>query len=126
MCVGELTPQINVSAIEFDFSPQIGKSFSKKFYKAFFCRPMSVKIADAEDFRFFPIRELIEDGRSGFAGQRFAVKADALFSDGKSSDLFAVCEVKVNFSALNKWFAVKRFTNDRIWYIIILRKDQFD
>lgn len=126
MSVGKFTPQVNVSSVEFDFSPEIGKSFSEEFYIAFFGCPVRVKVTDAEDLGFFTIGELIQDGRPGFTGQRFAVKAYALFSDGKSGDLFAVGKVKVNFSSVDKGFAVKRFTNDRIWYIIILRKDHFD
>lgn len=126
MGVGEFAPQVNVSAVEFDFSPEIGKSFSEEFNIAFFGCPMRVKVADAENLGFFTIGEFIQDGGPGFAGQRFAVKADAFFSDGKSGDLFAVGKVEVNFSSVDIGFAVKRFTNDRIWYIIILRKDHFD
>ena len=84
---------------------------------------MSIEIGYAEDFALFAVGKLIQYGRTSLSGQRFAIESDAFFSDSEGGDLFAVGKVKVNFSALDERFAVKRFTNDGFWYIIIPRQN---
>lgn len=68
MSVGEFAAQIDVSAVKFDFSPEICKRFSEEFNIAFFGSPVRVKVADTEDLGFFTIGELIQDGGPGFTG----------------------------------------------------------
>lgn len=118
--------QIDFPLIEFDFAPKGGESFAVEFNKAFAGGPVSVKIRSAENFAPFPFGKFLQDSRAFFACQGLSVESDAVFSYGEGSNLFAVSKVKVNFSAFDVGFAVKRFTNSCVWYIIITSKNKFN
>ncbi len=121
--VCQFAAQVNITAVKFDFSPQIRESFAVEFNITFAGGPMGIEIGHAEDLALFAVGKLIQYGRTSLSGQRFAIESDAFFSDSEGGDLFAVGKVKVNFSALDERFAVKRFTNDGFWYIIIPRQN---
>ena len=96
-----------------------GKLFAEIFDVALPRRPVPVKVLHGQNFALLPLGELAEDGGAGLARKALAVEPDLVLPDGERRQPLAVREVKVNFSLLQVRFAVNRFTNRRIWYIII-------
>ena len=115
----QLAAAIDAPAVIFDFPPTSGERLAVIFDIAFARRPMRVKVCQAKDLRLFALGKGAQYRRPRAPVQPFAIQADPLFSHGKGGDPAAVCEIEVNFSAFYKRFAMNRFTNDRIWYIII-------
>ena len=78
------------------------------------------------DLALFPLGKFGKYGRARLAVQTFAVQADLTFSYGERQKPLAVRGVEENFVAFYVGLAVNRFTNFRIWYIIILVKNLLD
>lgn len=117
---------INFPAIKLDFPPICGKCFPDVFNIAFAGSPVTVKICRALNLAFFALAEFAQDGGARFSQPVLAVQSDTFFPDGKSSHLPAVREIEMDFAAFDKRFAVNRFTNRRIWYIIIPAENKSD
>ena len=120
------TAQVDLPFVIFYLAPKGGERFTVEFDITFLCGPMPVKVTRVRNFTAFAFAEFVQDGRACFTGQGFCIEADPFFSDGESSDLLAVRKVEMNFSSFNVRFAVNRFTNDRVWYIIISFEDGFN
>ena len=90
------------------------------------CSPVLVKIARTMNLALFPLGKFGKYGRARLAVQTFAVQADLTFPHGERQKPLAVRGVEKNFVAFYVGFPVNRFTNFRIWYIIIFVKNLLD